>query len=1129
MAAYAAVVSLQQILNTILDQPDDGSPIFLNKFQLQSLREKVSFLLDFLEHSSSHKANNQSAQESLENKIRDVVYAAEDAIESKIREKSYPVEDQSQIQDSAAVVEDKSRIQDSANFVEDLTESPTPSKLTPEPESSRSFWDQDFFVHLLIFILVGRLIPAAIQKVMVILLRLILPVINVRPFTLRALAPVCSQNVIFVVAQVLIPFAVQICLPMYILNLVSVLVPALVHAAVLKGVSFAAPYVQFREILVRAWFSRIQQVSSVKHKLDGRTGQVSLSAKDDSEQEDQGREDQGQVSLSVKDDSEQEDQELLRLMEEIISITKEVIKVKDTFGAGEGLWHSNVLPGASLSRRDSGGVGKNVVVGFGRDLEEIKTQWIDDSSNLEIISIVGMGGIGKTTLARQVYDDPYILYHFDARGWVAVSQEYSLRQVLLGLLDSTKMLTEEMQDESDERLAEFLYKSLKGRRYLIVMDDIWDTDIWDAVSRLFPNDNNGSRVLLTTRLSDVALYANSSSRLHQMQFLKEDDSWNLLRQKVFGEKDCPPELERVGREIARNCGGLPLAIVVIGGFLYKDSKTQWNWKSVADNLNSIVTKDDEQCLEILEDSEIPVSKLINLWAAEGFLKPSTSKTLEEVAEEYLKDLIERSLILKENFLHVVNWDGDLTQEGNRSRRRLSIHPDALYANTTHRSIRSYSLARSFLCTGKRLTYPSLVYLGFRLLRVLDIIVIHFYEFPSDIIRLFHLRYLGFTYNGPLPPSISKLRNLQTIVHHNWTFGKYPLLPFEIWTMPNLRHLHFMPSCLPDPLRGEILANNFVVLENLQTLLDIRNFRCSKVILKRIPNLKKLGISYDVSSQAYVDWSQFELESLVNLPQLETLKIVIKNDPYRTSKFVNPPKLAFPQKLKRLTLSGCGLSWARMTIVGSLPNLEVLKLKKDACRGQEWEPVEDQFCRLKYLLLEELDLVQWRTNETHFPCLQSLVIRSCFRLREIPSTIGDITTLQMIELVDCHPSAVTSAKQIQEEQESMGNEDLKVCIDLKRRFKDSERQLKTKKNKLIPSTTELSSGGSQSVLCSGHLVPSIRRRKHVRKLQEKLRASCTVPLYIDERGCIIFVIVDILWSMTSTFGVMIKVVNNGMLV
>ncbi|KAL0356055.1 UNVERIFIED_CONTAM: putative late blight resistance proteinR1A-10 [Sesamum radiatum] len=1118
MAAYGAVVSLQQILNTILDQPDDGSPIFLNKFQLQSLREKVSFLLDFLEHSSSHKANNQSTQESLEKKIRDVVYAAEDVIESKIREKAYPVEDQSQIQESAAVVEDQYRIQNSANVVEDLTESPTPSKLTPEPESNRSFWDQDpifpafFFVHLLIFILVGRLIPDAIQKVMVILLRLILPVINVRPFTLRVLAPVCSQNVIFVVVQVLIPFTVQICLPMFILNLVSVLVPALAHVAVLKGVSFEATYVQLREILVRTWFSRIQQVSSVKHKLDDRTGQVSLSAKDDSAQEDQGRvslsakddsnqddreqvslsakidpvqEDQGQVSLSVKDASEQEDQELLRLMEDITSITKEVIKVKDTFGAGEGLWHSNVLPGASLSRRDSGGVGKNVVVGFDRDLEEIKTRWIGDSSKLEIISIVGMGGIGKTTLARQVYDDPYIVYHFDTRGWVAVSQEYSLRQVLLGLLDSTKMLTEEMQDESDERLAEFLYKCLKGRRYLIVMDDIWDTDIWDAVRRLFPNDNNGSRVLLTTRLSDVAVYANSSSRLHQMQFLKEDVSWNLLCKKVFGEKDCPPELEHVGREIARNCGGLPLAIVVIGGLLYKDSRTQRNWRSVAQNLNSIVTKDDEQCLEILglsynrlphnlkpcflymgvfpEDSEIPVSKLINLWAAEGFLKPSTSKTLEEVAEEYLKDLIERSLILvcerscngkiktcnihdllrdvcvrnaqKENFLHVVNWDGDLTQEGNRSRRRLSIHPDALYANTTHRSIRSYSLARSFLCTGKRLSYPSLVYLGFRLLRVLDIIVIHFYEFPSDIIRLFHLRYLGFAYNGPIPPSISKLRNLQTIVHHNWTFGKYPLLPIEIWTMPNLRHLYFMPSCLPDPLSGEIHANNFVVLENLQTLLDIRNFRCSKYILRRIPNLKKLGISYDVSSQAYVDWSQFELEFLVNLHQLETLKIVIKNDPYRTSKFVNPPKLAFPQKLKRLTLSGCGLSWESMTIVGSLPNLEVLKLKKDACRGQEWVPVEEQFCRLKYLLLEELDLVQWRTNEAHFPCLQSLIIRSCFRLREIPSAIGDITTLQMIELVDCHPSAVTSAKQIQEEQESMANEDLKVCIDLKRRFKD----------------------------------------------------------------------------------------------
>ncbi|KAL0417027.1 UNVERIFIED_CONTAM: putative late blight resistance proteinR1A-10 [Sesamum latifolium] len=435
-----------------------------------------------------------------------------------------------------------------------------------------------------------------------------------------------------------------------------------------------------------------------------------------------------------------------------------------------------------------------------------------------------MGGIGKTTLARQVYDESYIVYHFDMRAWVIISQEYSLRQVLVRLLDSAKILTEKMYEKREEELADYLYKSLVGRRYLIVMDDIWDTEIWDAVTRFFPNNCNGSRVLLTTRLSDVALYADSFSPLHKMQFLKEDESWNLLCKMVFGEKDCPDELRHIGKEIARNCGGLPLAIVVIGGLLSKESRREDYWRSLAENLSSIVTEDDEQCLEILglsynhlphhlracflymavfpEDYEIPVSKLIRLWAAEGFLKPDGSKSLEELAEEHLDDLIERNLILvtkrsangkirtcnihdllrilclqiarKENFSYIVKRPTDVFQQGkHNSPCRLSIHPnfqskqtESLYNSKVHNS-----RTRSLLCTSARLIYPSRIYLGYRLLRVLDLIIVRFFNFPAEIIKLVSLRYLAFTYNDTLPPSISELQNLQTLVYHNWTFGK----------------------------------------------------------------------------------------------------------------------------------------------------------------------------------------------------------------------------------------------------------------------------------------------------------------------------------------------------------------------
>ncbi|KAK4402391.1 putative late blight resistance proteinR1A-10 [Sesamum angolense] len=757
--------------------------------------------------------------------------------------------------------------------------------------------------------------------------------------------------------------------------------------------------------------------------------------------------------------------------QEMDFIINEVVKIKNACCAGEDLWENrNILPvsTSSSSRLDLEMLGKNLVVGFDDDLAEIRTRMVGTSS--ETVSIVGMGGIGKTTLARQVYDDSYIVYHFDIRAWAVVSQEYSLRRVLLGLLDSAKLLNTDMQDKEDEELVVYLYQRLKGRRYLIVMDDMWDTEIWDAARRSFPDDGNGSRVLLTTRISDVAEYANSCSSYH-MHFLNEEDSWNLLCRKVFGEGACPLELEEIGKEIARKCGGLPLSIVVIGGLLSKTSTTQEYWRSVSNNLNAVVTEDGDQCLEILalsynhlphhlracflymgvfpEDHEIRVSKLIRLWAAEGFLKSNTSKMMEDVAEGYLKDLVERSLVLvskksskgkikscklhdllrelcvknaeKENLLHVFKYYDAVNQDTSTC-RRLSIHPDDRRPQEIYNSIHSIPQVRSLLCLGEHFMYPWLVYSGFWLLRVLDLSALPFHELPLQVTELVNLRYLGFSCACQLPASISKLPNLETLVYLKLSFDQSPLLPREIWMMPKLRHLCLIPSCLLD--HAQLLPNNSFRLENLQTLSEVRNFRCSSDIIERILNLRRLKILFDES--LFESYSSYQLENLATLHKLETLTLRIEF-PIPIPHVVYPGKLAFPLQLRKLTLRGLNLPWCNMTIIGTLPNLEVLKLLGSAFRGPEWGSIEGEFCQLKLLVLECLDIVQWRADDTHFPSLQNLIIRSCDQLEEIPSCIGDISTLQLIELVDCHPSAMTSAKQIQEDQQSLENNDLEVRL------------------------------------------------------------------------------------------------------
>ncbi|KAL2515705.1 putative late blight resistance protein-like protein R1B-12 [Forsythia ovata] len=246
-------------------------------------------------------------------------------------------------------------------------------------------------------------------------------------------------------------------------------------------------------------------------------------------------------------------------------------------------------------------------------------------------------------------------------------------------------------------------------------------------------------------------------------------------------------------------------------------------------------------------------------------------------------------------------------------------------------------------------------------------------------------------------------------------------------MMQLRHVQVEATAnLPDPPCGE---NSVIILENLQTLSLINNFRCTVEVSKRIPNLKKLGIYYTDEPTDY-----HCLNNLVDLDKLEALKCILYRDSLSFLKNVTFPEslsflknVTFPESLKKLTLVYGKIPWEDTTVVGSLPNLQVLKLKKHAFLGPEWEPNEGEFLQLKFLLLEKIDLKHWRADSIHFPTLEQLFIKSCEDLEEIPSGIGEITTLQSIEVYNCRDSLVTSAKEIQETQQSYENDDLQVRI------------------------------------------------------------------------------------------------------
>ncbi|KAK6153955.1 hypothetical protein DH2020_013594 [Rehmannia glutinosa] len=754
--------------------------------------------------------------------------------------------------------------------------------------------------------------------------------------------------------------------------------------------------------------------------------------------------------------------ELQKVIKEIDSIMKEVVQIKSCNKSKDLMSTHN--SSSSFSSRIASSC-REIVVGLDKDLLEIKSQLCGDSSALQIIPIVGMGGIGKTTLARYAYDDPLTLHHFDVCAWVTVSQNYQVRSILLDLLRSIEASSEERYKWMVDELLVRVYKYLKGRRYLIVMDDMWNTNVWDDVRRIFPDDCNGSRIIITTRELDVASYVDSLSHPYLMHLMDVDQSWGLLKEKVFGGENCPRQLEKIGKLIADNCRGLPLAIVVIAGVLSKVNQVQESWENIARNVNEAVNTSGEQFSKILslsythlphhlrpcflymggfpEDSVINASKLIKLWAAEGFLKANGSKHPEEVAEEYLEDLDKRSLVLvthkrsngkikavkmhdllrdlciriarDEKFLHVTNEFSSSSCEVIGNSRRLSIC-SRIWGDFSHIE---GSPMRTILHFHHR-AFNS--WKHFRLLRVLDVMTVTLGSYPCHMDELFHLRYLALTFEGKkksnefvVPGSLSKLQNLQTlIIRLEYSPGSL-YLPFEIWRMRQLRHLIVFDGCLPDPSEGTCEQ----ILENVHTLSHVKRFTCSQRMLEMVPNIKKLGIIYSIRDIDKTGWSKYCLNNLVHLQKLEKLSFYVGPHDYSQSNLSH--NLAFPVTLKKLTLSGCGLSWKDMTIVGLLPNLEVLKLRRNACRGLEWETNEGEFCRLKVLVIDRVDPCNWITESSHFPILECLLLRGCHKLREIPYGIGKIQTLQLIELDSCDSFIVELAKRIQEEVESFGND------------------------------------------------------------------------------------------------------------
>ncbi|XP_019170829.1 PREDICTED: putative late blight resistance protein homolog R1B-17 [Ipomoea nil] len=706
-------------------------------------------------------------------------------------------------------------------------------------------------------------------------------------------------------------------------------------------------------------------------------------------------------------------------------------------------------------KHDSASEKSNVMVGRRRDRELIMHELFWGSMNRKVVSIVGMAGIGKTTLISSVYQDPDVASRFDVRRWVSMPGEYNnVRQLLHTLLWT---LLPEVDDEiekgiipdDDDLAAEQVYKCLKGKRYLIVLDNLRNNQAWYDIRHCLPDDRKGSRIVITTthllRMGNDYTYSNSN--IHHMTLLNSEESWALFCNNPFlklKKHMAPPKFQEIRSQVVEICEGLPYSILVVAKRLSKCDNIRQEWKKVQKEIELLGVLDRRalthtynqlpQHLKVCflyfgvfpKRSAIKVKQLIRLWTVEGFVKPLEHKGLENQAYEYLQELIDRSLIL----IDTPSSSGKIKS----CRMHSALHSfcvreaqkDGIFCalNTLQLPRGSFGMFENScrwlsLYTHKFDYYVLLrtnnprsifffqkdnadeIYVSFKLLRVLAFVPSSFLQrMPARLQDLVFLRYLYVTewFEG-LDYVVSTNQNLQTLIVSNKEsqVGTPTIhLPSTIWNSPQLQHLEFDKSYVIDPPSMD--------KDNMRTLSWVCSPHCRAGVYCRFPNIEKLKVFVFSSNNPII------LDNLECLERLERLSISVSFG----CVVILPEPFMFPSQLKKLRLNGTNLSERDLKAIEMLPQLEVLKLE-NAFHGKVWK-VEEGFCELKFLLLESKMLEQW-TNFGYdsFSCLEHLVLRRCYCLKNIPEDMENMLTLKSIELQRCGPSVITSAKCIQEYQ------------------------------------------------------------------------------------------------------------------
>ncbi|XP_020696360.2 disease resistance protein RGA2-like [Dendrobium catenatum] len=703
--------------------------------------------------------------------------------------------------------------------------------------------------------------------------------------------------------------------------------------------------------------------------------------------------------------------------------------------------------------RETGSSTKNDLIGLGKEKKRVM-EWLRNPSNehrgtelyrnISLLSIVGHGGMGKTTLLQNVYNDE-ITKEFGLKMWVCVSNNFDVKKVIADMLQSLKK--EKPRCDTLDALQNSLRTEIMSQKFLLVLDDIWEEDEekdkskWEDVLAPLSSGGFGSKILVTTRTDSVALakVLKKKKEIVKLEGLAEDECLQLLNSHAFaGVENSPNDHENlrvIARDIVKKLSRSPLAAKVIGGVLNSLDLDARRWREVLESnlldqnsiqsilrLSYIVLSNHLRncfafCCIFPEDHEFDKDDLVRMWIALGFIRPSQGMTMEDIGGRYFDALVKKALFDKvgdDYKMHDLIHESASKFFSQVCCKLVGNKESSLKISETIRHLFVLNAKPYILRKIEKLKHLHSLFLFYedfndqdlhsglievlktsRSLRLLYIWVSKGLEIiPEEIENLIHLRYLKIDNSNltMLPRSVSNLYHLQYIIYKRPYSLSGPegdvFLPSDINSLANLRYLEFPENSYISSIYGigKLMSLSELYIFDLR---DMSGYRIGE--LENMNDLCKLGIN---CLENVKDAEEACSAKLCSKSRLRDLTLCWSNTYYSTNNDLDenvldnlhPPKCLRKLRIERYMGARSAIWMNNVNLLTNIKKIEEIELID--CKEWETLPPFGQLPFLKILILYSLPKVKcleskFNGNDKYhaFPSLLYLLIASLESLED----------------------------------------------------------------------------------------------------------------------------------------------------